>query len=37
MPTTPACTRCGRPLTREETGMLSMSVATRCADCERGA
>jgi uncharacterized Zn finger protein (UPF0148 family) len=37
MTNTPTCSNCGRPLTREHTGMLSMSVSTLCADCERSA
>jgi uncharacterized Zn finger protein (UPF0148 family) len=33
----PTCSRCGCPLTREHTGMLSMSISTLCADCDRSA
>ncbi len=29
----PRCGNCGAPLTRRETGMLSMSVGTRCPEC----
>ncbi|MFC6725482.1 hypothetical protein ACFQE1_14110 [Halobium palmae] len=29
----PRCGNCGAPLTRRETGMLSVSVGTRCPEC----
>jgi DNA-directed RNA polymerase subunit RPC12/RpoP len=29
----PRCHNCGAPLSRRETGMLSMSVGTRCPEC----